>query len=111
VSNAPLLLLHLVTATLLFWLISLRAERRQEKELELHPSPMPEEQDSPPFRVNLLKALVPLVPLGLLFLTALPGLQLVPIPTIGLCRRRKTKHSALGLSAPRCLSAPSSRHS
>src|SRR5439155_2465390 len=80
VSNAPLLLLHLVTATLLFWLISLRAERRQEKELELHPSPMPEEQESPPFRVNLLKALVPLVPLCLLFLTALPGLQLLRVP-------------------------------
>ena len=80
VSNAPLLLLHLVTATLLFWLISLRAERRQEKELELHPSPMPEEQESPPFRVNVLKALVPLVPLGLLFLTALPGLQLLHVP-------------------------------
>jgi DcuC family C4-dicarboxylate transporter len=64
----PLLLVELAVATLLFWVISLRAEARQAKDATSH-----EDEPAPPgFRVNLLKAAVPLVPLVLLFLTSLP---------------------------------------
>jgi DcuC family C4-dicarboxylate transporter len=63
-----LLLVHLAVTVPLFWWLCARAEARQA------PAPKPEvkEAEQPPFRINLLKALVPLLPLALLFLTALP---------------------------------------
>ena len=65
----PLLLLHLGIATLLFWAISARAESG-EKVVE------PTEDTEEALRVNPLKALVPLLPVGILFLTG-PPLHLV----------------------------------
>lgn len=61
----PLLFIHLTVATLVFWAWSIWFERRRE------PSPELSEDSGTtgdPFRVNLLKAAVPLVPLALLFL-------------------------------------------
>ena len=60
----PLLAVQLVVATLLFWILSVRAERRAPQ--------VAGEPSEPDFRVNLVKALVPLVPLVLLFLTGGP---------------------------------------
>jgi DcuC family C4-dicarboxylate transporter len=74
---APLLLVQLAVATILFWVLSLRAEARlapaQPANLSSQAeSPHTQEQPQVPLRVNLLKALVPLVPLVLLFLTGGP---------------------------------------
>lgn len=66
---APLLALHLTITTGLFWILCIRAERRLNKKASgAEESPVP----LAPFRINLIKALVPVVPLALLFLTALP---------------------------------------
>jgi C4-dicarboxylate transporter, DcuC family len=67
----PLNLIHLFAATAVFWWLSLRAESRCPAET---PPPEPDE-----FRVNLARALVPLLPFLLLVLTS-PPLELVPVP-------------------------------
>jgi DcuC family C4-dicarboxylate transporter len=73
----PLLLIHLTLATSLFWAMSRHYEARREKEPGPLAGPPP---DTPPdFRVSWLKALVPLVPMLLLFLTG-PPLNLVAVP-------------------------------
>jgi DcuC family C4-dicarboxylate transporter len=66
----PLFLIELAVATVVFWLLSLRAEflaSRDHKEAEKAAL-----SDEKPFRINPLKALIPFVPITLLFLTALP---------------------------------------
>lgn len=81
----PYLLLHLGVALALFWWLSARAEaRRDPKDLAAPPAPpdaAPVNGDENravvtteerPFRVNLLKAAVPLVPVVLLFLAGPP---------------------------------------
>jgi DcuC family C4-dicarboxylate transporter len=76
----PLILPHLVVATGLFWVMSMRTEARFLLEAEAQPRPDTAEPDSPAeFRVNLVKAMVPLVPVSLLFLTG-PPLQVVSVP-------------------------------
>lgn len=70
----PLLLLHLAVSLPLFWWRSSVAERRDAL-------PAESEVLDDTFRLNVFKALVPLVPLVLLFLTALPPpLQLIVVP-------------------------------
>jgi DcuC family C4-dicarboxylate transporter len=99
----PLLMPHLVVATVTFWLMSLKAEAQYLREIEeepnpknqipktkigeaLDPQPAPlgprgEETGTPPdFRVNFFKAMVPLVPITLLFLAG-PPLRVITIPT------------------------------
>jgi DcuC family C4-dicarboxylate transporter len=94
----PLLIPQLAVATTLFWLSSLKTEARflQEQEVvsqnEKTASPAPlSAQSLPPaeserteavadFHVNIFKALVPLVPVTLLFLTG-PPLKVITIPT------------------------------
>jgi C4-dicarboxylate transporter, DcuC family len=67
----PLLAVQVVVATGLFWILGLRAERR---------APKPESEVSiEEFRVQPLKALIPLVPLILLFLSGGP-FYLIRIP-------------------------------
>ena len=61
----PLLLVHLAVTVPLFWLLCLRAERSRPPATEGTQLP-----DA--FAINPIKALVPLLPLALLFLTALP---------------------------------------
>jgi DcuC family C4-dicarboxylate transporter len=62
---------HLLVATLLFWLLTWWAERGR---------PAPEaEAEVPAFRVNILKALIPFVPLVILFLTS-PALHVLEVP-------------------------------
>jgi C4-dicarboxylate transporter, DcuC family len=74
----PYLLLHLAIATLLFWWLSARAEARLTREESMAPpGPAPEEEK--PFRVNLLKAVVPVVPVVLLFLAG-PPLRWLNVP-------------------------------
>jgi DcuC family C4-dicarboxylate transporter len=61
----PLLLVHLAVALPLFWFLCYRHER--------HGAAAPTDATAPPtFAINYFKALVPLVPVTLLFLTALP---------------------------------------
>jgi DcuC family C4-dicarboxylate transporter len=69
----PLLLLQVAVATTIFWALSLRAEANQK------PTAAKAEEAPPEFRVNYLKAAVPLVPVVLLFLTG-PPLQLFQVP-------------------------------
>ncbi|MGV3724873.1 MAG: C4-dicarboxylate transporter DcuC [Actinomycetota bacterium] len=75
----PFVFLQLTVALCVFWAISLRAEAKHAKErlraeeLEAH------EPDLPAFKVNPFKALIPVVPLALLFLVA-PPLQLLEVP-------------------------------
>ncbi len=77
----PLLMVQLGVATVLFWLLSLRAERAASNALNesgssnLEPAATAQ---SPPFRVNLVKAAIPLLPLVLLFLTG-PPLEAVTV--------------------------------
>jgi DcuC family C4-dicarboxylate transporter len=75
----PLLLVQLAVATTLFWILSVRAEARHAKESEARGEAVP---DGPAaFEVNVLKALVPMIPLAILFLTALPpALRLIDVP-------------------------------
>lgn len=74
----PLNLLGLVVATAVFWLLS----RRHEKEPSQEPQPVEKqndaEADSENFRVNYFKALVPLIPLLLLYAAGEP-LKLIEI--------------------------------
>jgi DcuC family C4-dicarboxylate transporter len=70
---APLLFLQLAVATPLFWWLSQRADAKELAVSE--PSAASEVE----FRVNFLKAAVPLVPVALLFVTG-PPLSLVEVP-------------------------------
>jgi DcuC family C4-dicarboxylate transporter len=73
----PLLLAQLAVTTVLFWFMSLRYEGRHGKVgAGLDEGALAAE---PHFQVNLAKALVPLVPLILLFLTARP-FEVITIP-------------------------------
>lgn len=65
----PLVLVQLGIATVLFWAWSAWADRTDGRDDFTSEEPVKEE---PEFRVNLLKAAVPVLPLVLLFLTALP---------------------------------------
>ncbi len=73
----PLILVELSVATFVFWLLNRRAERDYQAGSAAEEA---KKEDLPPiFRVNLLKALVPLVPLLLLFFTG-PPLQVFDVP-------------------------------
>jgi DcuC family C4-dicarboxylate transporter len=73
----PLLLVHLGVTLPLFWLLCLRAEGKVVAEDERQAG---EKEPAMP-AVNLFKALVPVVPLVILFATALPGpLRLLSVP-------------------------------
>lgn len=65
----PLVLVQLGLATVLFWIWSAWADRTNGGDSAPAAEPLTEE---PEFRVNLLKAAVPVLPLVLLFMTALP---------------------------------------
>jgi C4-dicarboxylate transporter, DcuC family len=69
---APYLLLHLGVTTGLFWLLSVRAEWRRQREEPASLGPPANPVEEAPFRVNWLKAAVPLVPVVLLFLAGPP---------------------------------------
>jgi DcuC family C4-dicarboxylate transporter len=69
--NAPLLLPHLAVAVGVFWLLSARAEAARRDDAAADAAAVNEEK-SEAFRVNWLKAAVPLLPLALLFLTGPP---------------------------------------
>ncbi len=73
-SVVPLIFPHLALATLIFWMICLRGERKAD------PANTAMEPQPPAFRVNLLRAFVPIVPLVLLFLAG-PPLNAIQIPT------------------------------
>ncbi|MBY0524619.1 MAG: C4-dicarboxylate transporter DcuC [Gemmataceae bacterium] len=74
----PLLLVQLAVATPVFWFLCARAESQEPMKEE---TPAKEEKCDAElgFRVNLFKALVPLVPVTLLFLAG-PPLKLVQVP-------------------------------
>jgi DcuC family C4-dicarboxylate transporter len=73
---APLNLLNLGMATTLFWFLSLRYEARwrlERKEEE------PRVEAAPEFRVNVVKALIPLAPVIILFLVGQPH-EVIKVP-------------------------------
>lgn len=83
---APLLVPYVVTATLVFWVLAVRREKRQPAASSLQPEEERQETgdgrreieaNSEP--INLLKAMVPLVPLVLLFLAG-PPLNILHMP-------------------------------
>jgi DcuC family C4-dicarboxylate transporter len=74
----PLLLVQLAVATSLFWVLSLRGELQYAKESAARGEEVPDGPES--FAINPLKAMVPLVPLAILFLTALPHLRAFEVP-------------------------------
>ncbi len=82
----PLLLIHLLVTTALFWWLAVRADAAAP------PAAAPEEPvettDEPAFRVSPMKALVPLVPLVLLFVTG-PPLELVKVDSIWLVTKEE----------------------
>ena len=69
----PLVLPHLALATAIFWVMRLRAKRKAG------PAATATEMTGQVFRVNYLRALVPLLPLVLLFLAG-PPLNVVKVP-------------------------------
>lgn len=75
---APYDLIAAGTATLVFWRLSVVWERRAAARADEPAAPVPsrEETAPEPFRINAAKALVPLVPLALLFL--LPAAEALP---------------------------------
>lgn len=84
----PLNLVGLATATAVFWWLALRYEKRAERDRAADGSAAraqatPTTGETPPatpsLEVNYLKALVPLIPLSLLYLAA-PPLQLIDVP-------------------------------
>lgn len=81
--------LQLLVATLTFWFLSKRWER---KEAETQRRGL--DDPDPEFRVNLLKALVPLVPLVLLFLSG-PPRKLLDIPPAWLLNNPQNKEEML----------------
>jgi DcuC family C4-dicarboxylate transporter len=101
-ATAPLQFANLAVATSVFWLVCLRAERRcdgddkplndNEDKTDLGPT------EGGVFRINPLKALVPLVPLGLLFLSG-PPFKLIEIDPAWLVETRPlpTAASTVGL--------------
>lgn len=74
----PLLLLHLAVAVPLFWWLSARAAAAAPP-----PAAQPGAQEEGAFRVNLLRALVPLLPLVLLFLAS-PPFEVIHVPRVWL---------------------------
>ncbi|MFN4260608.1 MAG: C4-dicarboxylate transporter DcuC [Gemmataceae bacterium] len=77
----PLVLVQLIVATAIFWFLSVRAEARYQQETGIGPD---EEETVPAseteeFCVNYIKAVVPVVPLALLFLTG-PPLNALQVP-------------------------------
>lgn len=71
---APLLLVQFIVATVVFWIISHRAERDARQV-----SPDADPELAPEFRVNLLKAAIPIVPLVLLMIVG-PPFNIVKVP-------------------------------
>src|SRR5262245_14267121 len=70
----PLLLVQLAASIALFWPLCLRAERRSAAEAKDEPV-----GGADPFRVNLFKAVVPVIPLLLLMVVS-PPLDLIHVP-------------------------------
>ncbi|HWG44267.1 MAG TPA: C4-dicarboxylate transporter DcuC [Gemmataceae bacterium] len=80
----PLFLIELTVTVVVFWLLSVRAEAKASHDREGAEKSLPHGRgsDSATFRINPLKALVPFVPVALLFLTALPEpFRLLRVPT------------------------------
>lgn len=82
----PLNLVGLVVATSVFWWLSLRREQKVMPATGATPAAGPATDQGPteeivgaPFHVNYLRAMVPLVPLVLLYLTA-PPMELIEVP-------------------------------
>jgi DcuC family C4-dicarboxylate transporter len=70
--SAGLNLLACSTALCVFWLTALRRQRRQP-DCVSEQTPTPSEPEAPPFRVNPIKAIVPVVPLAMLLIDFLAG--------------------------------------
>ncbi len=73
----PLNMLGLLVATSVFWFMSVRAEKNPPPDSDEEPA---KEEPSADFRVNYFKAMVPVIPLALLYLMA-PPLEVFKVPT------------------------------
>jgi DcuC family C4-dicarboxylate transporter len=83
---APRLAIELAAATAVFWLLSLRIEARYAKTTDAHLTPERDSEEGndreSSFRIHPVKAIVPLVPIVLLFLAALPEpFRVLHVPT------------------------------
>jgi DcuC family C4-dicarboxylate transporter len=75
----PYVLLHLLVATLTFWLLSKgQKDKRDSNDQSDSSEALPDKEETPAFRINWFKAAVPLVPVTLLFLTN-PEWKLIPV--------------------------------
>jgi DcuC family C4-dicarboxylate transporter len=77
--SLPFVFLQLAVSLAVFWVLGLRAEARHAKERARIEEREEHQPHLPGFKVNPYKALVPLLPLVLLFLAA-PPLELIRIP-------------------------------
>lgn len=89
----PLLIPYAAAATLAFWVQAAWEDRRRAAKPADDPAP-PADGSEPPGPVNYPKALVPVVPLALLFLTG-PPLNLVAVPEHWLAEKRELFGSRL----------------
>jgi DcuC family C4-dicarboxylate transporter len=72
-------LTQLGVATLVFWALSLWADRRSRLAQPIEETPCGGETPGPERRVNLLKAVIPVLPLAFLMLTVRP-FEVIPVP-------------------------------
>jgi DcuC family C4-dicarboxylate transporter len=93
----PLDLIGLAVAGAVFWLLSARAERRARALRGTEAGDAAEVRDD--FRVNPVKAMIPLVPLVLLFLTGPPLRLLTVSPTVLVEPPRADPRDALAVLA------------
>jgi DcuC family C4-dicarboxylate transporter len=87
---AELLPLYLPVVVVVFWLLSLRAERQYQAQL-LEEKPVAE---TAPFQVQIWKAVIPLLPVVFLFLAG-PPFNLLPIRTSWLMSPKEVPELAL----------------
>ncbi len=78
-STLVLVVTHLGVATLVFWALSLWAERRPRLGLRPRETPCNGKTSGPAPRVSLLKAVIPVLPLAFLMLTVRP-FEVIRVP-------------------------------
>jgi DcuC family C4-dicarboxylate transporter len=92
----PFILLQLAVSLAVFWVLTVRAEKAHARERARIEEMEEHQPHVPGFKVNPFKALVPVLPLILLFLVA-PPLELIRIPQSWLI---STKEAADPLTSP-----------
>lgn len=86
-TTLPYLLIYFSTATICFWFLALRYERKNQNHIDQFPDPLIAETNLQP--INYLKAFVPVIPLLFLFVSGppfhlfhIPQRLMIPYPAI-----------------------------